>query len=107
LSKLPPATLPLTALAGPSLALQDESAVAGLPSARLVPVAPPGIALRVYQASVLHSDWPLSDVNGRGERTYTTRPVCRPLMASVTLRRSAETVAEPTVRVCSSTFGPP
>ena len=33
LSVLPPETLPLTALAGPSLALQDESAVAVLPSA--------------------------------------------------------------------------
>src|SRR6185437_405705 len=40
LSLLPPLTLPLTALAGPSLALHEESAVAGLLSARLV--TPPG-----------------------------------------------------------------
>ena len=32
------------------------------------------MALSVYQASVLHSDWPVVEVNGRGERMCTTRP---------------------------------
>ena len=36
LSEFPPLTLPLTAFSGPSLALHDESAVAGLFRARLV-----------------------------------------------------------------------
>src|SRR5215510_13046391 len=41
LSVVPPETLPLTALAGPSLALQEESAVADLFSATLVGPPPP------------------------------------------------------------------
>src|SRR5688572_17459983 len=69
LSVLPPLTLPLTALAGLSSAAQEESAVAGLPSARLVSATPPTRLLSVYHASVLHSDCPDSEVNGRGERT--------------------------------------
>src|SRR5262245_33152188 len=40
LSELPPLTLPLTALAGPSLALHEESAVAALFSATLVGPGP-------------------------------------------------------------------
>ena len=42
LSLLPPVTLPLTAFAGVSLALHDESAVAALPSARFDRVGPLG-----------------------------------------------------------------
>src|SRR5262245_35951567 len=41
LSVVPPDTLPLTALAGPSLALHDESAVAGLFNATLTGPPPP------------------------------------------------------------------
>ena len=65
------------------------------------------MALSVYHASVLHSDWPVVEVNGRGERTCTTRPACRPLITRVTFLPSADSVAEVTDSVSSSTFGPP
>ena len=65
------------------------------------------MALSVYQTSVLHSDWPLVALNGLGDRMCTTRPALRPLMARVTFLPSAESVAEETVSVSSSTFGPP
>jgi hypothetical protein len=65
------------------------------------------MAFRVYHASVLHRESPPLDVNGRGERTYTTRPALRPPTASETVRPSAESVADVTGSVSSSSFGPP
>src|SRR5256885_16194609 len=59
LSVNPPVMLPLTALAGPSLALHELSAVAGWFSARLFGTAPPpldaggaGAAARAHQVGV-------------------------------------------------------
>src|SRR5687768_13847198 len=40
--------------------------------------------LSVYQASVLHSCAPVVEVNGRGLRTYTTRPGLRFAIFNVT-----------------------
>lgn len=61
----------------------------------------------MYQASVLHSVSPPSALNGRGERTCTTRLDFRPSIARVTFLPSADTVAELTFSVSSSIFGPP
>ncbi len=61
----------------------------------------------MYHASVFHSSSPVDEANGRCERTCTTRPGLRPSTWTVTSFLSAEIVASLTVRVSSSTFGPP
>src|SRR5262245_13516639 len=57
LSEVPPETLPLTAFAGPSLALQEESAVAALFKATLVgpPPPPPYTSSSLIRAAPLPS----------------------------------------------------